>query len=120
MRPIQNLFLTLALVTPAMANGAPDRAAPIASEIRLSDEEKEKVLEAAATRKREQPATVAEEVVPQPPQVHGEVGFTIGTGGYRSAYGGAYVSLGDDGFAAISAETTDLGKRDRYVEPWWR
>jgi len=107
------------MLTPAVVKAAPEQPAPLASEIRLSDEEKEKVLEAAAARKRAHPAPIAEEAAPQPPQVHGEVGFTIGTGGYRSAYGTALVPLGDDGFAAIAAETTDFGKRDRFA-PWWR
>ena len=120
MHLLRTLFFTAALLTPAFANAAPEQSTQPPSEIRLSDEEKEKVLEAAAARKREHPGTIAEDAGPQPPQVHGEVGFTIGTGGYRSAYGSVYAPLGEDGFAAIAAETTDFGKRNRFIEPWWR
>jgi hypothetical protein len=35
-------------------------------------------------------------------QVHGEVGFGIGTGGYRSVYGTVVAPLGDTGVVAIS------------------
>ena len=53
-----------------------------------------------------------------PPAIHGEVGFTVGTGGYRSAYGTAIVPLKDDGVAIISLGTTDFGSRARYPAPW--
>ncbi|MCL6739580.1 hypothetical protein LZ518_00285 [Sphingomonas sp. RB56-2] len=120
MHLIRSLFLAAALLTPAVATAAPEQSAPLPSEIRLSDEEKEKVLEAAAARKREHVAPTAEELGSQPVQVHGEVGVTLGTGGYRSIYGTVFTPLDGDGFAAMSFETTDFGKKDRYFDPWLR
>ena len=36
-------------------------------------------------------------------------GSELGTGGYRSAFGTAFVPLGDEGLAIISFDTTDFG-----------
>lgn len=106
----------LPLAWPAAAAQQP--AAASSDERRLSPEQVEKIL-AEAAAKREgtaRPALeeVAEEKAP-PPQVHGEVGFAIGTGGYREAYGTAIYPLGNDGFAAISLDFVDVGhRRFRY------
>jgi hypothetical protein len=116
MRLIRDLFVAAALLAPSVATAA--QPAPPSLEIRLSDEEREQVLEAAAASNREQPAPMAEEIAPQSPPIHGEVGFTIGTGGYRSAYGTAFVPLDGDGVAAISLETTDFGNKGHFFEPW--
>ena len=120
---IHSLFLAAALLPSSIANAAPDQAVPPWSEIRLSEVEKEKILEAAAASRREQPirqddeaATDGEAARP----IHGEVGFAIGTGGYRSAYGTAVVPLEGDGVAIISLGSTDFGSRARYFDPWWR
>jgi hypothetical protein len=122
MSPIRSLsFATAALFLPSLA-GAADKPAPLPSEFRLSDEEKEKVLEAAAANRREPVNIAADESdkdADPARQVHGEVGFTVGTGGYRSAYGTAIVPLKDDGVAIISLGSTDFGSRGRYLDPWW-
>jgi len=47
------------------------------------------------------------------PQLHGELGVSVGTGGYREAFGTIIHPLGDDGVAAISLDFVDWGKR-RY------
>ena len=120
MRLIQSLFLSAALLAPSVAGAAPDPGAPLPSEIRLSDEEKEKVLEAAAAGKREHAVAISEDEAPQPPQIHGEVGFTLGSDGYRSIYGTAFGPLGGDGFGAISLEGTDFGNRRRDLDPLLR
>jgi hypothetical protein len=120
MRLVQCLFAATALLAPAGVFAGPDR--PLPSEIRLSEAEKEKVLEAAAASNREPISTQSVEELgddPLPPPIHGEVGFTIGSGGYRSAYGTAIVPLKNNGVAIISLGSTDFG-RNRYVEPWWR
>lgn len=117
MRPFPHLLLaaTLTMSSTAYADPAP-ALAPLPSEVRLSEAEKEKLLEAAAVEKR---ALEVETADHSGPQVHGEVGFTVGAGGFRSAYGTAVVPLEGEGVAIISLESTDFGKR-RYVEPWWR
>ena len=43
--------------------------------------------------------------------VHGEVGMAIGTHGYRSIFGTAYVPLGQDGMAVISVENSEFNDR---------
>jgi hypothetical protein len=119
MRPLRHLLLAAALVAPSVAFAAP--ASPLPSQVRLSDEEKERVLEAAASRNRAPPAArveVADEARDSAPPIHGEVGFEVGTGGYRSAYGTAVVPLEGAGVAIISLGTSDFGNR-RYPEPWW-
>jgi hypothetical protein len=124
MRLIQCLFAATAILSPSVAFAAADPAAPppVPGEIRLSEAEKEKVLEAAAASNRGPVSTQSLDELgddPLPPPIHGEVGFTIGSGGYRSAYGTAIVPLKNDGVAIISLGSTDFG-RNRYVEPWWR
>jgi hypothetical protein len=94
---------TLMLVSVLMAPGsalAADPAQPTAlpSERRLSPAQIQAVLDEAA-RKREL-APMAEDRLP--PAIHGEIGFTVGTGGYRSAYGTAVVPLSEDGVAIVS------------------
>jgi hypothetical protein len=84
---------------PAPAMAAPDQAPPpAASERRLTPDQIDKVLDDAA-RKREQPILSDENL---PPPIHGEVGFSVGTGGYRSAYGTAVVPISRDGVAILS------------------
>ena len=82
---------------------------------RLSPKDAEAVKEAAAERNRNiRPAVGDLEVNDRSsPQVHGEVGFAVGTGGYTSIFGTAVMPLGDDAVAAISFERTDFGNR-RY------
>lgn len=123
MRLIQSLLCAAALLSPSMAFAATESAAPLPSEIRLSDSEKEKVLEAAASSRHESrgiPSVDGTDGAQPGRQVHGEVGFEVGTGGYRSAYGTAIVPLADDGVAIISLGSTDFGSRNRYPDPWWR
>ncbi len=78
--------------------------APIADERRLSPAEVERILEDAA-RKR-----VAAE---KPPArtIEGEVGVSVGTGGYREVFGTAVVPVGKDGTAIISIGGEDSDRR---------
>ena len=102
------------MLMPAQALAQASEPAPSpSSERRLSPEQIEAVL-AEAAKKREaagvqldpdQCRTGAQ------PQVHGEVGVSIGTGGYREVFGTAIYPLGDDGVAAVSLDFVDLGKR---------
>jgi hypothetical protein len=112
MRRIWVPLLTSSLGLPGMALAAPDQAAsPVASERRLSPNQIEQVLDDAA-RKREQ-APLSDESLS--PAIHGEVGFSVGTGGYRSAYGTAVVPLTGDGVAILSVGVDRLGPgRDYY------
>lgn len=114
MRPDTGLIIIAALLmpSPAVAQAAVPAPSP-SSERRLSPEQIEAVL-AEAAKKREAAVVRADPgaIDPAPkPQVHGEVGFSIGTGGYREAFGTAIYPLGDDGVAAISLDYIDWGKR---------
>lgn len=112
------LLLALALLLPTTAHAlAPDAAAPagspLPSEHRLSDEEVDRVLN-AATRKRE----LSEKLGDRPGLlVQGEVGVSIGTGGYRSAFGTAVVPIAGEGAAILSFDFTDLGTQRRVFKP---
>jgi len=75
---------------------------------RLSPAEVERILEEAA-RKR-----VAADK-PQARPIEGEVGVSIGSGGYREVFGTAVVPVGNDATAIISigGEHSDRRKRRR-------
>ena len=75
---------------------------------RLSPEEAQAVQDAAADRDINAPS-LDDRPVPDG-RIHGEIGFGIGTGGYNSIFGTAYIPLGDDGFAALSFERSDFGR----------
>ena len=98
------LIAVLSLSAPAVGQQVTDTAAN-PSEIRLSPEQVEQVLaetaerRAAAERKALEPEGDGLDLVPP---IYGELGLTIGTGGYRSAYGSAVFPMGEQGSAAIS------------------
>ena len=96
-------LLASSLILPgtALAAADPPSTAPIPSEHRLSPGEIETILDAAA-RKRE---LAEQQATGTSLPIHGEIGFSIGTGGYRSAFGTAIVPLPDDGVAIFSFET---------------
>lgn len=111
MRLGRNCLLAIATLASSAAYAAPEPTS-LPSEIRLSQDEIDKVLEEAAN-KREHPPSVADD--PKRP-IHGEVGFSVGTDGYRSAYGTAIVPLDNDGFAIFSLDTTDFGSTFRNFD----
>lgn len=92
---------------------ASDPAAPPPSERRLTPEQIEAVLAEAAKKREAAQAHASPDLVEGEArrQVHGEVGFAVGTGGYREVFGTAIYPMGDDGAAAISMDFIDLGRR---------
>lgn len=108
------LLVSAAWLIPAPALGqASDPATPVASERRLSPDQIEAVLaEAARKREASQGREMLESIEDDAPrQIRGEVGVSVGTGGYREVFGTAFYPMGDDGAAAISLDFTNLGKR---------
>lgn len=105
-------FIALAL-TAAPAAASEIATSPEAGTVhRLTAAEVEALKEAAADRNRN--AVDGLEINDRSsPQVHGEVGFAVGTGGYTSVFGTAVVPLGDNGAAAISFERAQINDR-RY------
>ena len=98
----------LAISCGAVSAAEPVSAAPAGTVHRLSPKEAEAVQASAADRNINAPA-LDDRPVPDG-RIHGEIGFGIGTGGYSSVFGTAFIPLGDDGFAALSFERSDFGR----------
>jgi hypothetical protein len=47
-------------------------------------------------------------------QVHGEMGVSVGTGGYRSGYVSSLIPIGETGTLGVAVSQTDFGKHGRY------
>jgi hypothetical protein len=102
------MLLAWLIALPGAALATLDQAQPatgISPERRLSPAEIESVLN-DAVRRREL-AEISDQALPPP--IHGEVGISIGTGGYRSAFGTAIVPLPGDGVAILSLGTDRFG-----------
>jgi len=113
MRVWQYLILTATLALPATVFAAqpqiaadPDQAQS-SSERRLSPQEIERILDEASARREAAEAAGLD----TGPKISGEMGISIGTGGYRSVFGSAYMPM-DDGFASFSFSTER--SRDSY------
>ena len=114
------LTLASAFLASVSANAADPSPVATGSERRLSPEQVQQVLDEAARRREgagslADPSTAENAAVPIP--IHGEVGFSIGTGGYRSAYGTAVVGLPGQGTAMLSIGTDRLP--DDHFFPYW-
>ena len=103
------MLIAAALAVPSLALA---EAPPAPSEIRLSQAEIDQVLADAARKREARPQQHVDEE-PQGRQVHGEVGFEVGSGGYRSVYGTTALELPDGGFAVLSFQT---GRSRRDVD----
>ena len=96
------IFMIALLPAPALA----------ADERRLSAAEVEQILDKAA-QKREAP-TIAQPVdKAKPPArpIEGEVGVSVGSGGYREVFGTAIVPVGEDGVAIVTIDSAQ-SRRD--------
>lgn len=119
MRLASCMIAAAAILSPALALAeVPAAPASPTDERRLTPEQVEAVLAEAAAKRHaaETPAPAAEPVIDDadlPPirDIHGELGVSIGTGGYREMFGTAVYPLGDDGVAAISLDLVDWGNR---------
>lgn len=87
------------------------QAPPAATEHRLDAAQIEAVL-AEAARKRETADRDNPSLRPKDaPQLRGEVGMSIGSGGHRGAFGTVLLPMSDDSAATLSVDYTDLKKR---------
>lgn len=101
------MSLSHAMMTALLGTMAPGAAS--SAPVRLSDQQVEQVLaEAAAKREAAERAVVADGR-----KIHGEMGVSVGTGGYRAAFGTAVVPLGGESAAILSFSTET--SRDRRV-----
>ena len=110
--------ILIAAIALAAAQSAADPA-PAKAEHRLTPEQVEAVLaEAAAKREASERQVSVTNEIPDleplpPPQLHGEFGIGMGTGGYREIFGTGFYPMGTNGGAAVSFDFVDFGDR-RY------
>jgi hypothetical protein len=53
-------------------------------------------------------------------KIHGSMGVSVGTGGYRSAYASALIPVGENTTVGIAVSKTDFGKRGGfYADPYY-
>ena len=97
MRSIASALLLTAIAIPALADT-----------ITLTPAQIEAAKEAGAAQNAHA-ASLGQEPV-RDRAVHGEVGVSIGTGGYSSIYGTAVAPLGDSGVVAISVAQERYGR----------
>ena len=105
--------LAIAIATLLALPAAADAADPALADPgvrRLDQAQVEHILDEAAAKREARDAAAGT----LGPQVHGMLGFTVGTGGYRSAYGTAVVPLPGAGMAAFSFQTEQGRYYDRY------
>jgi hypothetical protein len=93
------LALAAGLALPGSAQSLPGTVA-------LSPEERAAVLDAAASRRPDESLPLNGDAR----QIHGEMGFEIGTRGTRTLFGSTVVPLGENGSAAFSFMTGQQGR----------
>ncbi|USQ96726.1 hypothetical protein [Caulobacter sp. RL271] len=53
-------------------------------------------------------------------KIHGSMGVSVGTGGYRSAYASALIPVGENTTVGVAVSQTDFGKRGGYyADPYY-
>ena len=53
-------------------------------------------------------------------KIHGSMGVSVGTGGYRSAYASALIPVGENTTVGVAVSKTDFGKRGGfYADPYY-
>ncbi|HJV40142.1 hypothetical protein [Caulobacter sp.] len=53
-------------------------------------------------------------------KVHGSMGVSVGTGGYRSAYASALIPVGENATVGVAVSKTDFGKHGGfYADPYY-
>lgn len=108
-RSVAGMFGFVALLSAAPGLSQTASNSGIRSEYRLTEDEKERIL-ADAEAKGRNPATKDEAIdLLDRPAIRGEVGFSIGTDGSRSAFGSAFFPLGGAGGAMISIDMDRFG-----------
>ncbi len=91
------------------AHAAPD--APAETIIRLTPAQITAIEDAKIARESASPVLVDTDPLKSPREIHGEVGFGIGTRGYSEIFGTVVTPLGDDATAAFSFSRQTDGRR---------
>lgn len=100
-----SFVVAASLASIGVAHATPVDPATGATVVSLTPEQVEAAKEAAAERNMRAASGIDNGIVSDR-RVHGEAGFAIGTGGYRSVFGTAVMPLGQDGALALSFENT--------------
>lgn len=103
--------ILLMLSTTAAYAGPPLPEAPAGTIIRLSPAQIAAIEDAKLARENVLPAEVETDTAKPPHEIHGEVGFGIGTRGYSELFGTVVTPLGEEGEAAFSFSRQTYGRR---------
>jgi len=93
----------------AQAPAATDQPAPPSDTIRLSDRERDAILDSNTVESAAAARGELGESGGAGRGIHGEVGAMIGSNGTRGAYGVAAIPLGDNAGAVVSFESSQFG-----------
>jgi hypothetical protein len=106
------IFPTLLMLGANAAQAVPPSAdAPAETVIRLTPAQIAAIEDAKIAREGVKPVQADSELSKPLRQIHGEVGFGIGTRGYSEVFGTVVTSLGDNGVAAFSFSRQTYGGR---------
>jgi hypothetical protein len=97
------------MLSASAADASPD--APAETVIRLTPAQIAAIEDAKIARENAPPVLVETDPLKPPREIHGEVGFGIGTRGYSEIFGTVVTPLGDDGAAAFSFSRQTEGRR---------
>ena len=103
------MLAVAALTLPASALAQAASNSGFRPEYRLTEQEKERILADAEAKNRNSGAKQGVIDLRQPPAIYGEVGFSIGTDGSRSAFGSAVYPFGGGSGAMISIDMDRFG-----------
>jgi hypothetical protein len=106
----------IALLPLALLAASPVLAVPVVEADgtivhRLSDADKAAIIAKSREHASDVDALPDDDLPNSARQVHGEVGFGIGTGGYREVYGTVVAPLGDDAVLALSFDQMSGNQR---------
>jgi hypothetical protein len=106
---IRFVLTTILMLGASAAYAASD--APAETVIRLTPAQIAAIEDAKIARESASPVLIDTDTPKPPREIHGEVGFGIGTRGYSEIFGTVVTPLGDDGVAAFSFSRQTDGRR---------
>jgi hypothetical protein len=106
------IFPALLMLSASAAHAVPPSVdAPAGTVTRLTPAQIAAIEDAKIAREGIEPIQVDSETTKPPSEIHGEIGFGIGTRGYSEVFGTVVTPLGDDGVAAFSFSRQTDGRR---------
>lgn len=95
-----------------MSTAGATSAAPPAAPSATATQIEQWIADSPAARPEQDPEAM---LASEARKIHGEMGVSVGTGGYRSGYLVTHIPIGDKGSATIALSKTDFGDRARPV-----